>query len=1516
MKKKFLSIIVAAAMVMSLLPMSALASEQTETGVVSKTGADGSATTYTSISAALANEQPASSISLTLTGDLEEDVTIPAGMTVTLDLAGHKITNVSSDTITVEIGATLTINDSSTTKTGTVDNTTHAKGAIFNNGTVVLNGGTYDRSKEAGSSATNNGGNSWYTICNHGIMTINNGVSVVTAGGGAEALATVGKYSSLIENGYQSYTGSDKRGEYAYNYSEGVNHANPTLKINGGTFSGGINTVKVDEGGIATIDGGTFTNYVQHALQNWNICTVNDGEFAAEDRAALYCGEWNDYSVGQLTVNGGTFSSKTGNVIQLDNSLPGTVEIYGGNFSTDVSDYVPTGYKCTANADETYTVSAIGNTELVVKPDTSTKGTASATLDGNFSSNATVTNPDNTEASGSVSGTNVSVNLTPNASGDDSTTTTASLTVTGSTAGSMATSSATLTITSSVGTLSVSNGALQTIVGNATDATGGTATIADVTLSIEKKDDTASGGSLVYTLTAMADNRDVFTPETASNNADITVTVKYDGETEPSVYYLGENGAEKVASDLVTLDTENDLLTWTVSHFSDWLIREGDNTISYQASTASTPSFTDDLSTALTAVAAGGVITIYGDVEETAIDATITGDVTINGNGTITATGTANESSPYEPAITVDAGGSLTLDGVTMNISGTVQDETADTHHGQGLRLYNDANGSNGAKLNLTNNASLTLSDLEAAMVFPTTASSSAGYATVTMTGGSTLNIRNVDGNASNGGTWNISENSTINISSCGSHGLSGEIINVDNSTVNVSGVGLVGMIATNITLENGAAVSITESGASMTGGTATWAPDGNSYKRDVELKQNGTLSITDGSTLTLADNVQATGFEGRETNAVYVSGGSSAAIVDSTFTGERFTNDDSGTVTIVNSTVNGTLTNSTTDSDAVALIGTTTYNKLSDAVTAIGTSTDPVIINLLQNTTENITIPVGANITIEGGQNTLYGDITCTVTTDSSKTTKLTLNELNMDGDTDAAQDGYEADYGISSSLQKQESVSKLELTMTDCTVKHYTNKGIYLTNAVSMTIDGCTFEDNATTDINTPNTKGDYTIDLNLMSVDAENITITNTTFTGDCGDKAVIKVAARGGASDAGVADVGTITEATVDKLTITGCTFNATSTDVDVNIGTDSKVDNGGAGNDGFAENTTGAYAVDISNNNTAVVVNPAYQTYKDGDNYYLTTGDGSTPVTNITVPVGGSLTKEANSDELILVTNQGGGSSGGSTRYAVTAPSNVSNGAVTVSPSRASYNQTVTITVTPDEGYELSSLTVTDRNGSTISLTKVSDTRYTFTMPRSAVTISASFAEEELVSSLPFTDVSVDDWFYDMVEYVYDNGIMTGTSGTTFEPNATLTRAMMATVLWAMEGNPTAGSGSYTDVSSGDWYYNAVRWATSAGVVNGVGDNTFAPNDPLTREQMAVMLYAYAVYKGYDTAASTAAESFNDSGEISGWALTAMNWAVDNGLLGGKPGNLLDPTGSATRAEIATILRNFCENIVK
>lgn len=278
---------------------------------------------------------------------------------------------------------------------------------------------------------------------------------------------------------------------------------------------------------------------------------------------------------------------------------------------------------------------------------------------------------------------------------------------------------------------------------------------------------------------------------------------------------------------------------------------------------------------------------------------------------------------------------------------------------------------------------------------------------------------------------------------------------------------------------------------------------------------------------------------------------------------------------------------------------------------------------------------------------------------------------------------------------------------------------------------------------------------------------------------------------------------------------------------------------------------------------------------------------------------------------------GGGSSGGSSSYTISTE-DTENGSIKVSPTRASYGQKVTITATPGEGYALAAITVTDKNGDEIKLTKVSDTKYTFTMPRGAVKIAATFAEEEAVSTLPFNDVDVDDWFYNAVKYAYDNGMMSGVGNSLFAPDSDLNRAMLVQVLWNLEGNPTASTTTaYSDVASNAWYYNAVQWAAAEGIAGGYGDGIYGPEDNITREQMALMLYRYAQYKSYDTTQSGAdVQAFSDYEEISDWALEGMTWAVSAGLLGGKGDGVLDPTGNATRAEVAQILMNFCENIVK
>ena len=178
------------------------------------------------------------------------------------------------------------------------------------------------------------------------------------------------------------------------------------------------------------------------------------------------------------------------------------------------------------------------------------------------------------------------------------------------------------------------------------------------------------------------------------------------------------------------------------------------------------------------------------------------------------------------------------------------------------------------------------------------------------------------------------------------------------------------------------------------------------------------------------------------------------------------------------------------------------------------------------------------------------------------------------------------------------------------------------------------------------------------------------------------------------------------------------------------------------------------------------------------------------------------------------------------------------------------------------------------------------------------------------AALPFSDVNADDWFFDVVCYVYDKGLMTGTSDREFSPNLTTTRGMIVSILNRLEGGPIAESAGFTDVADGDWYADAVNWAASEGIVAGYEDNTFRPNDPITREQLAAMLMNYAAWKGEDVSACADLSGYNDAASVSSWAAETVQWAVADGLISGMPGNLLEPQGSATRAQVAAILQRF------
>lgn len=276
----------------------------------------------------------------------------------------------------------------------------------------------------------------------------------------------------------------------------------------------------------------------------------------------------------------------------------------------------------------------------------------------------------------------------------------------------------------------------------------------------------------------------------------------------------------------------------------------------------------------------------------------------------------------------------------------------------------------------------------------------------------------------------------------------------------------------------------------------------------------------------------------------------------------------------------------------------------------------------------------------------------------------------------------------------------------------------------------------------------------------------------------------------------------------------------------------------------------------------------------------------------------------------------GGSSSGKTTYKVTT-SAVNNGGVNASPSNAEKGAAITITLSPDKGYKLDKLTVTDGSGKTVSTVKKSDTVYTFTMPASAVKVGVSYVKAtETPSETKFNDVSANDWFASAVDYVTGKGMMNGTADNTFSPKANTTRGMVVTVLYRLENQPSTSAASFTDVASGAYYANAVAWANANGIVSGYGSGKFGPNDKVTREQLAAILYRYAQYKKYDVSVGedTNILSYDDAQSISSYAIPAIQWACGAGVVTGKSGNKLDPKGNATRAEVAAMLMRFCENV--
>ena len=340
--------------------------------------------------------------------------------------------------------------------------------------------------------------------------------------------------------------------------------------------------------------------------------------------------------------------------------------------------------------------------------------------------------------------------------------------------------------------------------------------------------------------------------------------------------------------------------------------------------------------------------------------------------------------------------------------------------------------------------------------------------------------------------------------------------------------------------------------------------------------------------------------------------------------------------------------------------------------------------------------------------------------------------------------------------------------------------------------------------------------------------------------------------------------------------------------------------------------------------------------------YTFSGWSTTPTGSVTYTDGQTVTLTA--DTTLYAqwkVNSSGHSSGGGGGAApatnpVTVPtasaSAASHGKVSSSAANAKAGEKVTVTPEPEEGYVTTGVTVTDKNGNVVPVTQNADGTYSFTMPATAVTVTPTFAvageqppaddgscpKDSTCPISKFSDASPTAWYHDGVHWALVEGIMNGTSDTTFAPNGTATRAMVVTMLWRMAGEPASSAPApFSDVSSDAWYADAVAWAAETGAVNGTGADTFSPNTPVTREQLAAILYRYAQAEGRGfTGAWMFPLDFSDAADVSEWANEAMHWMTMNGIITGMGDGTLAPKDNATRAQIATMFMRFVEAMEK
>ena len=724
-------------------------------------------------------------------------------------------------------------------------------------------------------------------------------------------------------------------------------------------------------------------------------------------------------------------------------------------------------------------------------------------------------------------------------------------------------------------------------------------------------------------------------------------------------------------------------------------------------------------------------------------------------------------------------------------------------------------------------------------------------------------------------------------------------------------------------TTQDGGKTSLDITGGTVTGDVINQTTEGDlgisgsNITGDVTNKSKGEVVISNNSKI-----------DGTVSNTGTGDDKGSVAILDSTVT-ESIADADTNKITIVNSTVNGTATDNTGNN--VAMIGATPYETLEKAIKAAQNGDTITLLKDIDNAT-GIAVDSGKNFTIDfNGKNYIL-----TGPGAGSNGTETNGFQL-LQGSTITFKNG---------TIRIAEDADNIQRIIQNYANLTLENMHIYAENqvggedyALSFNCGSISFKGD--TDIITSDKN---TIAFDVCYWDAggytEGVTVTfDETYTGKINGKIIYDS-----------------TDPEKAKLTIDGTGYiGAVDTSKSTTKGTSITVSGGSFGESvaqyvvdtlNYEANNNGTYtyhktldeALDVSDTVSSV------EAAKDSANAVTVTVKNGNDETKITL-------KKNDTYKLPTLPNQGynrfqgwrssvngevypGGQEVTITAdttftavWSYTPPANpnykitigdMENGTVTANPTAAKAGATVTLTPVPDEGYALSTLTVTDRFGDAVRVTENSDGTYTFTMPNGQVTVTATFVQvEEPAPTEPFVDVNEGDWFYDAVVYAYQNELMDGVGGNRFAPNSETTRAQLVTILYRLEGEPAvSGDLPFTDVEAGIWYTDAILWAAQNNIVNGVNDTEFAPGDDLTRQQLVTILYRYAESKGYDVSASADLSGYPDAGQVQDYAQPAMAWAVAENIIQGMEDGTLKPAGNASRAQIATILMRFCEDVAQ